>query len=139
MTTTPDVYETHVPSSRQFDAGTFPVKKYQAQNGAELKILYGDRITQRKLSLVYNNMNDRKVEQFLEHYTQKQGTFNSFVFRLSSLNGVFKGWTGGLDTINKDGALLNPKNVKWSYASPPIVQNVYVGLSTLKIELTATF
>ena len=139
MTTTSEIYEVYVPSSRQFDAGTYPVKRYQAQNGAELKILYGDRITQRKLSLVYNNMNDKKVEQFLEHYAGKQGTYDSFTFSANTANGVFKGWTGGLNTINKDGALSNPKNVKWSYASPPVVQNVYTGLSTLKIELIATF
>lgn len=139
MTTASDLYETHRPSSREFDGGTFPVKKFQAQNGAELKILYGDRITQRILRLTYNNMNDNNVENFLEHYVDQQGTFKSFTFNANVENGVFAGWTGGLATINKDGALTNPKQVKWSYASAPVVKSVYLGRSTLTIELVATF
>ena len=139
MSTIQKLYETYVPSGREWDAGSFPVKKFQAQNGAELKILYGDRITSRTLRLTYNNINDKKAEEFMEHYIKQHGTFKSFTFNANISNGVFAGWTGGLETINQDGALSDPKTVKWAYASAPVIRSVYRGLSNLTVELVATF
>ena len=43
-----DVYR---PTTRQFTSGSFPVKTFQAQNGAEIRILYGNQLTGKKLNL----------------------------------------------------------------------------------------
>ena len=34
------------PSSRQFDPGNWPVRTYNAQNGAEVRLLYGKQAVQ---------------------------------------------------------------------------------------------
>lgn len=133
------VFENYTPSSREFSGGEYAVKRFQAQNGAELKILYGDRISQRTVKLTYKNMNDVKVSEFLDHYISKQGTYQSFSLTNSNLEtGVFAGWTGSMDTINRDGAIQDAKRVKWAYAKEPIVTSVFKGLSTIQIELIAT-
>ena len=135
--TTPSVFSEYRPSSREWDVGTFPVKKFKAQNGSELKILYGDKIVQRVLKLEYRNMNDVNVEKFMEHYIANKGTYGNFTFDLNAENGVFAGWTGGLDTLNYNGNTIK-RTVKWSYNSSPVIKSVFKGISTINIELVAT-
>ena len=133
-------FDTFRPSAREWDGGTFPVKSFQAQNGAELKILYGNRIARRTLKLAYQNINDKNTQKFLEHYWAMQGTFKSFYFRDSGRDGIYAGWTGDRSGISGDGTadVGESNELKWSYASEPVVTSVYKGLSTISVELVAT-
>ena len=44
------------PTSRDFKPGDFAVKTYNAQSGAEVRILYGDTRTNMELALSYDNI-----------------------------------------------------------------------------------
>ena len=46
------------PTSRSFSAGDYPVKTFKSQNGAEVRILYGNSRTDVKLQLSYENIGD---------------------------------------------------------------------------------
>ena len=133
-------FDTFRPSAREWDGGTFPVKSFQAQNGAELRILYGNRIARRTLKLTYQNINDKNTQKFLEHYWSMQGTYKSFYFRDSNKDGVYAGWTGEQSAISGDGTSEEGQRnkLKWSYASEPVITSVYKGLSTISVELVAT-
>ena len=70
------------PTSRSFESGDYPVKTFKSQNGAEVRILYGDKRTNMKLSLSYANITDAEAEQFLDHFDEVQGTLKRSRFRL---------------------------------------------------------
>jgi hypothetical protein len=120
-----------VPSARTFESGDFPVKTYKAQNGAEHRILYGDKRTNMKLSLTYANILDADAELFLDHYDDVQGTFQTFP--LPSINGVNPtrgGWQG-----NKDALGAQAQDNDYRYEGPPQVTQVASGLSTVTVNL----
>ena len=56
-----------VPTSRSFDAGDFPIKTFKAQNGTEVRILYGSNRTNMKMVLTYSNITDANAALFLNH------------------------------------------------------------------------
>ena len=51
-------FPTLQPTSRDFSPGDWPIKRYNSQSGAEVRILYGSRRTNAKLSLGYDNISD---------------------------------------------------------------------------------
>ena len=63
-------YPNFAPSSRSFDAGKYPVKTYQAQDGKELRILYGNKPTNKVMELEYANIDDTDADQFFQHYLE---------------------------------------------------------------------
>ena len=83
------------PSSRSYDPGSYPVKTFRAQNGAETRILYGSERTDVKLSLSYANIGDPNAELFLDHYDEMQGTFQTFFLPGQALGG----WEGNKDAL----------------------------------------
>ncbi len=83
------------PSSRSYDPGSYPVKTFKAQNGAETRILYGSERTDVKLSLSYANIGDPNAELFLDHYDEVQGTFQTFNLPGQALGG----WDGNDDAL----------------------------------------
>jgi len=120
-----------VPSARTFESGDYPVKTYKAQNGAEHRILYGDKRTNMKLSLTYANILDADAELFLDHYDTVQGTFQTF--SLGSINGVNPtrgGWEG-----NKDALGAQAQGNDYRYEGPPQVAQVASGRSTVTVNL----
>jgi len=120
-----------VPSARTFESGDYPVKTYKAQNGAEHRILYGDKRTNMKLSLTYANILDADAELFLDHYDTVQGTFQTFP--LPSVNGVNPtrgGWKG-----NKDALGAQTQGNDYRYEGPPQVAQVASGRSTVTVSL----
>ncbi|HAX29285.1 MAG TPA: hypothetical protein DCX94_15305 [Alteromonas macleodii] len=122
-----------VPSARTFESGDYPVKTYKAQNGAEHRILYGNKRTNMKLSLTYANILDADAELFLDHYDTVQGTFQTF--SLGSVgadrrNPTRGGWEGNKDVL---GAETHGNNYR--YEGPPQVQQVALGRSTVTVNL----
>jgi hypothetical protein len=66
------------PTSRDFDPGSYPVKSFRAQSGAEVRILYGSRRTDQALTLAYDNIPDSDAQQFVTHFDEVFGTFSTF-------------------------------------------------------------
>lgn len=120
----------HAPSSRQFDAGDFPVKQYTAQDGMSVRILYGSRRTGQQLSLQYSAIPDLDAQAFVEHYIEQKGTFGAWAMTLTA--GARRGWGGDYETL---GAVASGN--RWRYAGPPTLTSVYPGVSNVSISLVA--
>jgi hypothetical protein len=71
-------FPTLQPTSRDFSPGDWPIKRYNSQSGAEVRILYGSRRTNAKLSLGYDNISDSNAQQFLDDYAAQYGTLRTF-------------------------------------------------------------
>ena len=117
------------PTTRSWDAGEFPIKSFRAQNGAELRILYGNKMATKKLQLTYENMLDIETEQFFDHYLEMKGMLTQF-----GLNneGTRSGWEGKPETLG-----AGYHGLAWRYAEPPKITSVFKGRSTVTINLIA--
>ena len=117
------------PTSRDFTPGNWPVKSYKSQSGAEVRILYGDTRTNMELTLGYDNISDAQAQQFLTHYDETKGTYNTFTINSSTK----AGWTGTTTAI--DSGTVN----RWRYADPPQVTAVKPGRSSVRVSLLGVF
>ena len=124
-------FPTLEPTSRTFDSGDYPVKKYQAQNGAEVRILYGSNRTNMKLSLSYANISDSNAELFLDHYDEMKGTYDTFDVASVNQNDRAKaGWEGNTDALG-----AGVSGARYRYEGPPQVSQVRPGISTVTVNL----
>jgi hypothetical protein len=118
-----------VPSSRTFSPGDFPIKKFNTQSGAEIRILYGSRMVNQVFELSYANISDSQAESFLTDYGDQKGTFQTF----NLPNAVFEGWTAGRDI----GRYERGPATLWRYDAPPAVVSVRPGISSVTVKLRA--
>ena len=89
-------FPSYNPTSRTFNAGDYVYKKFASQSGKEVRILYGDKRTGMELDLGYENIPDTQADDFITHYDEVKGGFNSFV-----LPSAFRtGWTGDAAAID---------------------------------------
>ena len=116
------------PTSRSYSPGDYPVKTYNANNGSEVRILYGSRPTNMTLDLTYSNITDAEADQFLTHYYEVQGTYQTFT--IASTANTFTGWDGGADSLNRASS-----GAVWRYSEPPQQQTVRPGISTVSVRL----
>jgi hypothetical protein len=118
------------PTSRDFKPGTYAIKTFNAQSGAEVRILYGDTRTKMELSLGYDNISDTEAEQFLTHYDETKGTFSTFSVPLITKTG----WGGAAASI---GAVASGN--AYRYADAPQVTSVRPGRSSVRVSLVGVF
>lgn len=116
------------PTSRSYSPGDYPVKTYNANNGAEVRILYGSSPYNMTLDLSYSNVTDTEADQFLTHYYEVQGTFQTF--EIPSTASTFAGWTGGADSLNRASS-----GAVWRYSEPPRQETVRPGVSNVSVRL----
>lgn len=123
------IYPQLVPTQRSFDPGDFPVKAFRAQNGAEVRYLYGNKRVGMAMSLTYANIPDADAEAFIAHFHAMQGTYQQFQLNEPALT---SGWAGSA-------SWLGPEHYgsRWRYKEAPRVQAVYPGISTVQVELVA--
>ena len=121
------------PTSRSFTTGTYPIKTFQAQNGAEVRIKYGNRMTGKKLNLTYANVQDSVAQAFIDHYISVEGSFQQFDLGAIDGDGFRAGWGGKRAGIGAAG-----QGMKYRYAEEPQIQSVYINRSTVSIKLIAT-
>ena len=124
-------FPTIAPTSRQFTYGDWPVKKFQSQNGAEVRILYGNRRVGHEVQLSYQNIPDTTVDQFLQHYISVRGTYEAFTFPQPITNNLGRGWKGDPDVFRAG------TGVRWRYKEAPSVTSVYPGVSTINMGFVA--
>ena len=117
------------PAARTYDHGNYPVKTYNAQNGAEVRLLYGSKRYNLQLQLTYNNISDDIAEEFLQHFDETFGTYKTFQFSTEARVALLAGWKGGA------AALQPPQGVDWRYAQAPQLVNVRPGISTVNVSL----
>lgn len=118
-------FPSHKPTGRSFDAGDYSYKTFKSQSGKEVRILYGDKRTGMKLQLQYQNIGDNEADDFIGHYDQVKGGFETF-----TLPDEFRaGFEGIAERI--DAATGN----KWRYESAPQLTQVRPGISTVTVNL----
>lgn len=122
-------YPAFNPSARAYDFGDWPVRKYNAQNGSEIRLLYGNKRFNLKLSLSYTNITDTAVSSFTAHYAETKGTFSVFQFSAAAKVAILAGWQG------LPGQLDMPAGTDWRYEGSPKIQQVRPGISTVTVNL----
>ena len=115
------------PSNRDFTLGQYPTKVYRSLAGTTVKRSYGNKPHSYQLTLQYENIADDKVLEFINHYNTTGGGFSRFALPAK----VFSGMSASLTAT-----VQAPYNIQWEYSSPPKVQSVYRGVSTVSIDLT---
>ena len=121
-----------VPTGRRFIPGDYPNTKYLAQDGAEFRVLYGDKRVGMRLELEFQNITDKQAEDFMEHYDEMKGTYTQFEFSEGSKYAK-AGWGG--DSFETLGAVS--AGSKWRYESAPQLTSVYPGVSSVTVKLVA--
>ena len=118
-------YPTLAPTARAFTPGSYPVKNFRAQSGAEVRVLYGNQRTGMMLELSYDNITDANAAQFVTHYDEVKGTYNTFTVP----SAVRSGWSGSSSTIDVTGANA------WRYDDAPQITSVRPGISNVRVRL----
>lgn len=116
-----------VPTSRSYAPGVFPEQQFQAQNGAVVRVRYGNQRYSSSLSLSFANITDANAALILQNYVDVMDDDNYAEFTTSNIAaGASEALTPWIRETN---SLL-----KWKYASPPSVTSVKPGLSTVTCE-----
>ena len=116
-----------VPSSRLYTPGVFPEQQFQAQNGAVVRVRYGNQRYSSSLSLTFANITDSNAALILQNYVDVMDDDNYAEFTTSNVAAGAS--TNLVPWIRETNSLL-----KWKYASPPTVTSVKPGLSTVACE-----
>lgn len=120
-------FPTLTPTSREFAPGAWPIKSYNSQSGAEVRILYGSQRTNAKLSLSYENITDANAQLFVDDYASNIGTLRTFALP----SAVRNGWSGSSATLDA------PAGTAWRYESEPQLRSVRPGRSSITVNLVA--
>jgi hypothetical protein len=118
-------YPTLQPTGREFDPGSYPVKTFRSQSGAESRILYGSKRVDQSLALTYENINDSQAEQFVTHFDEVRGSYDTFTLPAA----VRAGWAASSSTIDA------VTGAAWRYDAPPQISSVKPGISTVQVKL----
>lgn len=116
-----------VPSSRSYTPGVFPEQQFQAQNGAVVRVRYGNQRYSSSLSLTFANIIDSKAALILENYIAVMGDDKYVEFTDDNV-------AAGVSTDLVPWIQETKNLLKWKYASPPSVTSVKPGLSTVTCE-----
>jgi hypothetical protein len=116
-----------VPSSRSYAPGIFPEQQFQSQNGAVIRVRYGNQRYSSSLSLTFANITDANAALILQNFVDVMDDDNYAEFSASNVAGGAA--TELVPWIRETNSLL-----KWKYASPPSVASVKPGLSTVTCE-----
>ena len=120
-------FPTLQPTSRDFSPGDWPIKRFNSQSGAEVRILYGSQRINAKISLGYDNISDASAQLFLDDYSTQIGTLRTFDLPAA----VRTGWSGSAGSIDA------PTGTKWRYESEPAVRAVRPGRSSVTVNMVA--
>ena len=126
-------FPTIKPTSRNFEAGDWPVKIFRTQAGTESRILYGNQRRGQTLELAYQNVTDATAELFLDHYNEVRGTYGTFgLGDIAAGQGARSGWSGNYDALG-----AGASGASYRYEGPPRVESVKPGISNVSIKLIA--
>ena len=114
------------PSSRSFNSGDYPTKRYRTMSGATWKRNFGSTRVGMELNLEFLNIPDEKTAAILQHYNGEGGTLRNFRVPAEI-------WAGMSTELM--GLAVLPFNVNWAYAEPPDVESVFIGISKVRVKL----
>ena len=113
------------PQSRQFTAGKYAVKRFQAYSGATTTRLYGDEPFDAQMRLRYL-LTEAEMAGFLASYHESKGGAGVITLPASIY--------GGIDPE----LITQMKTYSWRWESPPQVESVLAGRSRIQVSLIGT-
>lgn len=119
-----------VPTAMDFTAPEFPVRSNTSLSGVVSRRLFGNRGSRSLLNLTFDNVTDAVATEFLDVWNEARGQTDALT--LSST--VFTGADAALTAYLSDGG----DDLIWHFASPPQVQRVTPGISSVRVALEAT-
>jgi len=117
------------PTSRNYTPGSYPQTEFQAQNGAKTVVRFGNRRVESKLSLTFSNISDADANAILQHYELVNGNWGTVLFPPFTVDAGIE--DAGLSAFMQE---KNGSGLQYRYASPPKVQSVYPGISSVSCE-----
>ena len=123
------MYPAITPSTRQFKAPKYAVTAVVSQSGATTRRLWGSRAVQAELSLTYRNIGDDDAAAIVGHYEDCKGS----IIKATLTDETWDGASADLKKYIK----LNEygKGIDWYFVSPPTVDNIFPGVSTVQVKL----
>jgi hypothetical protein len=115
-----------VPTARRVKLGEYPTKVYRSMSGATAKRSFGNRAFSYQLTLEFKNILDATAAAIVTHYINTNAGFARFTLSTQ----LFDGMDSALSS-----QLSAPTGILWEYASPPDVESVTKGISTVRVEL----
>lgn len=112
-----------VPSSREFNPGSYPNTLYRAISGDENTVRHGNVMIGSTLSLSYIAISEAEMLSFLLHYNLQRGSYGTFGLPAVVLSG----------TSNATDYTL--ASYAWSYAEPPKVEDMPCGGHDVTVTL----
>lgn len=133
--TGPDFPSTVTPTARALTAGDFASSKFRSQNGAEVRVQYGNKRTNTELSLSYDNVTDAQAAAIHDHYHNCRGTVGVFGLLKNNKQG-----NPGFDDANDSGGTnarfsASPYGLKYRYAEPPQFTSIKPGRMSVAVKL----
>jgi hypothetical protein len=120
-------FPAYIPTSRSFTPGTYPQKAYRSMAGIVTKRTFGNRPSQAKLDLEFQNVNDTTAAAIISHYRAQTAANRRFNVTATTM--------AGLDISLLVLANGSSDTLRWEYANPPEVQSVRPGKSSITVSL----
>ena len=114
------------PTSRQYDVGEFPTKRFDSISGAGITRLYGSKAFNASLTLEFV-LPDVDTALILDCYNQARG--DSDVLNLPSE--IFNGMSAALKS-------QIPAHLSWRWGESPKIQSLFPDQSRLRVQLIGT-
>lgn len=116
-----------IPSQRSYDPGSFPEVKFESQNGAVIRMRYGNQRANSKLTLSFDNISDYNASLVLANYQTTMEGDNWVIFTADNV-------AAGADSALVPWITETNSALRWKYSGPPRVSSVKLGLSNVSCE-----
>lgn len=118
------------PTNMSFTAPEFPVKANTSLSGVVSRRLFGNRGSRSGLALSFDNIEDATAAAFLATWNSSLGQTNP----VTVPSAVFDGASAELREYLENGG----DDLIWHFASPPQIERVVPGVSSVRVTLEAT-
>lgn len=125
------------PSQRSFKAAGFPTKDFKGLNGAVTTIQYGNRPVDSELTLVFQNIPDKKAYEIYVHFNEVNGGRESAAKRnWAQLPMEFSiGPMAGVRDEGLAGVMSEQAGVRrYRYVEPPTITSTFPGVCTVSVK-----
>jgi hypothetical protein len=118
-------FPSFIPTSRSFKPGIYPQRSYRSLSGVVTKRTFGNVPSQATLDMTFDNVADSTAASILIHYHTETAANRRFLIDN----------TLGIEELLGDFINGSDHNLRWEYASPPEVQSIRPGRSSITVSL----
>ena len=122
------------PTSRNYSPGEFPQSVFEAQNGANTVLRYGNKRVNASLSLSFKNITDNQAAEILANYENINSDWDYLNFNGTDVLKGIEPTTSTLKTYVRE----SNSGLRWRYAKAPQVSSgTYPGVSNVSCSFVA--